>query len=164
MSGNWWSGLGGRGEACPGRQCLAEAEFRGTLRFAPATPRHPDHQLPDMSRIDLSLGTEHGFGPDRVDNWSEGALMTVKVADSKGRLALGGRYANATMIVEESEDGAVITLKRAVTIPVNETWLFRNPKALDLVLRGLEEARAGKLSATPPDLDADEAWVDDLED
>jgi hypothetical protein len=90
--------------------------------------------------------------------------MTVKVADSKGRIALGSRYANATMIIEEREDGAVITLKRAVTIPVNEEWLFRNPKALDLVLRGLEEARAGKVSATPPDLDADEAWVNDLED
>jgi hypothetical protein len=32
-----------------------------------------------------------------------------------------------------------------VSVPMYESWLDRNPEALKMVLRGLEEARGGKL-------------------
>jgi len=32
-----------------------------------------------------------------------------------------------------------------VSVPMHELWLYRNPEALKMVLRGLDEARGGKL-------------------
>ena len=44
----------------------------------------------------------------------------------------------------------------AVTIPAREAWLWKNKKALAMVMQGLKEAREGK--AVPgPDLKADRA-------
>jgi hypothetical protein len=90
--------------------------------------------------------------------------MTVKRADSKGRITLGSAYANATLLVEEQQGGAVVTLRRATTVPVNEAWLYQNTKALDLVNRGLEDAKNRSFSSSPPNLDRNTSWVEDLED
>ena len=45
-------------------------------------------------------------------------------------------------------------------IPKREAWLYKNPKALASVLRGLEQARKGEF-VEPPKLAPDE---DDAED
>jgi hypothetical protein len=90
-------------------------------------------------------------------------VMTTKTTDSKGRLTLGERFANRTVIVEEIDDTAVrITLARVV--PEREMWLHENRAAAAAVSRGLAEARAGKLSSLGPDLAADAALADTLQD
>lgn len=38
-----------------------------------------------------------------------------------------------------------ILLSPMISIPLAELWLFKNPKALESVMRGLEQAKAGKL-------------------
>ena len=38
-----------------------------------------------------------------------------------------------------------IKLTPTVSIPHNELWLYKNPKALKSVLKGMEEAKAGKV-------------------
>jgi hypothetical protein len=80
--------------------------------------------------------------------------MTTKTADSKGRIALGSRFANRTVIVEELDDSEVrITL--AQVIPEKEAWLYQNPESLDGVRRGLAQAKRREFSAAPPDLRKD---------
>jgi len=74
--------------------------------------------------------------------------MSTRTADSKGRVTLGERFANRTVIVEEVDETEVrITLARV--IPEREAWLYENPKALASVRRGLEQARKGKTSKGP---------------
>lgn len=78
--------------------------------------------------------------------------MTTKTADSKGRITLGERFANRTVIVEDVDDTEVrVTLARVV--PERELWLHDNRKAKGLVMRGIEEAAAGRF-AKGPDLAA----------
>jgi hypothetical protein len=78
--------------------------------------------------------------------------MTVKQVDSKGRVTLDKAYAGSTMILEQDEDGTII-LRPAVTVPAREAWLWKNPKALAMVMRGLKDAREGKF-VKGPDLKA----------
>ena len=87
--------------------------------------------------------------------------MVTKQADRKGRVTLGERFANRTVIVKEiDETEVVITLARIM--PEREAWLFKNPKARAMVLKGLKQAKAGEL-AEAPDLNADEALARQLE-
>ena len=52
-----------------------------------------------------------------------------KITDSKGRVTLGGHFANRAVIVEQrGEDEVVVVLARV--IPEREAWLYENPKAL----------------------------------
>jgi hypothetical protein len=44
-----------------------------------------------------------------------------------------------------NEAGQVL-LSPEVSVPMHELWLYRNPKALKMVVKGLEEAREGKLT------------------
>ena len=81
--------------------------------------------------------------------------MITKTTDSKGRLTLGERFANRTVIVEEI-DGTEVRITLARVVPEREMWLHENRAAAAAVSRGLAEARAGKLSAVGPDL-ADDA-------
>lgn len=76
--------------------------------------------------------------------------MLAKQVDSKGRITLDRGYAGSTMLVEAREDGSIV-LRPAVTVPANEAWLWKNKRALALVLDGLEEAQRG-VSADAPDL------------
>lgn len=89
--------------------------------------------------------------------------MLTKNTDSRGRLALGERFANQRFIVTKVSE-TEIKLEVACVIPAQEAWLFKNPKALNSVLRGLDDARTGRVSSHPPDLDADQAFVDELAD
>lgn len=89
--------------------------------------------------------------------------MITKTADSKGRLTLGERFANRTVIVEEIDDTEVrITLARVV--PEREIWVHENRAASASVGRGLADARAGRLVNAAPDLAADTGLADQLRD
>lgn len=89
--------------------------------------------------------------------------MTTKTTDSKGRLSLGERFANRTVIVEEI-DGTEVRITLARVVPEREMWLHENRSAAAAVGRGLAEARAGKLPSVGPDLGADAALADELQD
>ena len=72
--------------------------------------------------------------------------------DSKNRVTLGksGGMKITSYKVYRNSSGQYI-LDPQVTIPAHEAWLYKNPKALALVKKGLEEARAGKLVKAPED-------------
>jgi hypothetical protein len=89
--------------------------------------------------------------------------MTIRLADSKGRVLLGRQFANVTFIVDDADPGHVV-LKPAVAIPASEAWLYENETALGLVRKGLDEARKRKLSKKAPDLKADAEFANKLED
>ncbi|MEN6449196.1 MAG: hypothetical protein ABFC96_01775 [Thermoguttaceae bacterium] len=89
--------------------------------------------------------------------------MTTKLVDAKGRVALGSRFANQTVIVEEV-DSTEVRVTLAAVVPQRELWLHRNAKAKESVLRGLAQARAGEFSKTAPDLDRDAALLKRLDD
>jgi hypothetical protein len=74
--------------------------------------------------------------------------MTARQVDSKGRITLDSSYAGATMLVDQHEDGTII-LRPAVTVPANEAWLWKNKKALCMVLQGLAEAAEGRHAPAP---------------
>jgi hypothetical protein len=88
--------------------------------------------------------------------------MTTKTADSKGRITLGDRFANRTVIIEDIDETEVrVTLARVV--PEREMWLHDNRKAKAMVMHGIEEATAGKF-AKGPDLAAAAKLADSIED
>ena len=89
--------------------------------------------------------------------------MTTKTADSKGRISLGSRFANQTVIVEDV-DLTEVRITLAQVIPQREVWLHKNPKAKAAVLRGLAQAGAGKAAKSPPDLNRDASLVEQLDD
>jgi len=52
-----------------------------------------------------------------------------------------------------------------VTIPASEAWLYKNKKALASVRRGLKQARKKRMfSETPPNLDADDQLIAEIDD
>jgi hypothetical protein len=86
--------------------------------------------------------------------------MTTKVADSKGRIALGAKFANKQVIIKEV-DATEVHVIAAGVIPEREMWLFKNQTALQSVKRGLQQAAAGRFSKKPPDIDADAEQMDE---
>ena len=86
-----------------------------------------------------------------------------KSTDSKGRVTLGGHFANRAVIVEHRSDDEVI-VRLARVVPEREVWLCENPKALASVRRGLEQARKGNVTKNPPDLKAATKLAGQLED
>ncbi|MEO6022269.1 MAG: hypothetical protein ABIP64_03980 [Burkholderiales bacterium] len=95
--------------------------------------------------------------------------MTIRVqarhknTDSKGRVTLGGHFANQAVIVEHRSDDEVV-IRLARVIPEGEAWLYENPKALASVRRGLDQARKGNVTKQPPDLKAAAKLAAQLED
>lgn len=87
--------------------------------------------------------------------------MTIATFDQRGRVTLGKQYANRTVIVED-RDGDIV-LKPAAVIPERELWLHKNPAAMKMVQRGLEQARQNRF-VDGPDLDADAELVDAIPD
>jgi predicted transcriptional regulator len=88
--------------------------------------------------------------------------MPTKTTDSKGRVTLGERFANRTVLVEEI-DATEVRITIARVVPEREMWLHENRAASAAVRRGLADAKAGRL--TPgPDLAADAALADRLQD
>ena len=89
--------------------------------------------------------------------------MTIKIADSEGRVALGPQFANQTVIIEDV-DATEVRVIVASVVPQRELWLHQNAEAKSLVLRGIAEAAAGKFSDSPPDIAAAEALAEKLSD
>ena len=46
-----------------------------------------------------------------------------------------------------ANDAGQLLLSPEVSVPMHELWLYRNPEALKMVAKGLEEASAGKLAS-----------------
>ena len=86
-----------------------------------------------------------------------------KSTDSKGRVTLGGHFANRAVIVEHPSDDVVI-VRLARVIPEREVWLYENPRALASVRRGLDQARKRNVTKNPPDLNAAAKLAEQLED
>ena len=86
-----------------------------------------------------------------------------KNTDSKGRVALGGHFANRAVIVEHRGDDEVI-VRLARVIPEREAWLYEDPKALASVRRGLDQARNGNIAKNSPDIKKALKLAEKLED
>jgi hypothetical protein len=86
----------------------------------------------------------------------------TKTTDNKGRVALGGGFANRAVIIEQLSETEVV-VKLARVIPEREAWLYENKKALTAVRNGLAQARAGKVTAGP-DMKGDADLARQLED
>lgn len=87
----------------------------------------------------------------------------IKTVDSKGRVSLGQRFANKPVIIEDLSDTEVkISLARV--IPEREMWLYQNPEAREMVFSAIERLKRGEFAENPPDLEADEELVSQLED
>jgi hypothetical protein len=87
-------------------------------------------------------------------------MTMTKLVDSKGRVALGSRFANRMVLIDESEPGRIIIMP-AVAIPEHEAWLYKNQDALGLVRQGLADAREGRFAEEAPDV-AKDAEDDEL--
>ena len=100
---------------------------------------------------------------DETPNMASRTAIRHKSTDSKGRVTLGGRFANRAVIVEHRSDDEV-TVRLARVIPEREAWLYENPKALAAVRRGLDQARKGGVAKNPPDLKAAAKLTEQFED
>lgn len=89
------------------------------------------------------------------------ASHNTKQTDSKGRVVLGRAFANKTVLIEERENEVIIRLARV--IPESEAWLYENKDALDVVRRGLDQARSGDF-VQGPDLGAAKDLADQIDD
>ena len=76
---------------------------------------------------------------------------------------LGARFAGRHVIVREDGPTRVV-IELAVVVPQREEWLWKNAEALDAVTKGIEQAAKGQFAKNPPDLAADQALADDIED
>lgn len=64
--------------------------------------------------------------------------------DTKGRITLGNLAKGVSSYeAEERTDGSILLVPK-VEIPAREAWLFKNPKAIASVRRGLAQAAEGK--------------------
>ena len=63
--------------------------------------------------------------------------------DKAGRVTLGKSQANKNFLVTYKENGT-IELVPALTIPLNQLWLFQNPESLAALDRGMAQSEAGE--------------------
>ena len=78
----------------------------------------------------------------------------TKLVDSKGRVALGSRFAGRMVLIDDSDPNRIVIVP-AVAIPEREAWLYQNPEAIDLVRKGLADAREGRFAGEPADFTQD---------
>lgn len=72
--------------------------------------------------------------------------------DKQNRVPLGKLLTgiSAKLFDAKVEDGKIV-LEPMEAIPAREMWLYKNPKALASVLRGLKDAQEGKIHPFNPD-------------
>ncbi len=85
----------------------------------------------------------------------------IRTADDKGRLNLGQKFANKTFLVKPGADSTEFILTIGRVIPERELWLYQNPKAMESVQTGLQQAQAGQFSQSPPDIKVDSEELDE---
>ena len=85
--------------------------------------------------------------------------VDTRPLDSKHRITLGGRLQKLLISKMKIDSYQVlvgkegdILLRPAVSVPSSEAWVYRNPKVIGKIRRGLKEAADGKIEK-----------VDDLE-
>ena len=77
----------------------------------------------------------------------------MKQLDSKDRITLGGKLKKMIsnkMVVDGvqvfvSRTGDIL-LKPTVRVPAREAWIYKNPEVIGAIRKGLEDARAGRLT------------------
>ena len=89
--------------------------------------------------------------------------METKTADARGRVSLGKEYANKTFFFEKTGEKE-LKLELAAIIPERELWFHRNPKVQKAVIEAVERLRAGQFAESPPDVEKEEPWMQELED
>ncbi len=89
--------------------------------------------------------------------------METKTADSRGRINLGKEFANKTFVFEKIGE-TEMRLELARVIPEREIWLYDNPETKEAVLGALERLKSGRFAASPPNIDVEEPWMQELED
>jgi len=72
-------------------------------------------------------------------------MLKMLRPDSKGRVTLGHLADGVSGFSVTITDDHKIILEPYSEIPSREKWLFENKKALDMVNKGLSDAKAGKL-------------------
>jgi len=66
--------------------------------------------------------------------------------DSKGRITLGKLAEGVSSYrVRRQADGKIV-LEPFIEIPADERWLWEDKEALESVMKGIEDARAGRLT------------------
>ena len=77
---------------------------------------------------------------------AEFEAVTEARMDSKHRVTLGRMLSDqvTSFRVYRNAHGQIV-LDPMVSIPAHEVWLFKNKRASELVRRGLEDARKGRL-------------------
>jgi hypothetical protein len=81
--------------------------------------------------------------------------LDTRFLDSKNRITLGGKLMRAVSQrikkidayqVLVGKDGDIL-LRPAVSIPASEAWVYKNPKVIGRIRKGLAEAKQGKKEA-----------------
>ena len=67
--------------------------------------------------------------------------------DSKGRVCLGNLAAGVSSFRVEVDKNHRIILEPYAEMPGREVWLFQNKDALNSVLRGVSDAKNGKVKS-----------------
>lgn len=68
--------------------------------------------------------------------------------DVKGRITLGKLAEGVSSYRARRQEDGTIVLEPFVEIPADERWLYQDKKALETVRKGLEDAKAGRLTRT----------------
>ena len=64
----------------------------------------------------------------------------TRTTDAKGRVTLPKEFADSLVDIEQVDEFEV-RIRKVVTIPEREAWLWKNTKALSAVMTGLDEAK-----------------------
>ena len=78
--------------------------------------------------------------------------MSIKTADSKGRIAFGPDFANKMFIVDRVDETEFRVIAASV-IPDRELWIYQDKEKLASLELGLAQAKARKFSKKPPTRD-----------
>ncbi len=95
--------------------------------------------------------TQTALNNETIDINEEFNSYTTKSLDSKYRITLGNKLIKLfkkKMSIDAykifiSKTGDIL-LRPTVSVPSSEAWVYRNPKVIKKIRKGLEESRTGK--------------------